>query len=162
MIELSKIVKGPVSLGIRDRLQVVYIETTYNRYRSNAHPDIGSARPLLSTAIGRALLYTNTKSELELILDKLHIDKIDEWQKFHEKLSKSFEEIQQKGFCTSYGEWRPNLYGIAVPFKNKINGQNLAMNITVPAHQADKNQIENDFGPRLVDVVQNLQNKVGS
>jgi DNA-binding IclR family transcriptional regulator len=95
-------------------------------------------------------------------LDKLHIDKIDEWQKFHEKLSKSFEEIQQKGFCTSYGEWRPNLYGIAVPFKNKINGQNLAMNITVPAHQADKNQIENDFGPRLVDVVQNLQNKVGS
>jgi DNA-binding IclR family transcriptional regulator len=54
------------------------------------------------------------------------------------------------------------LYGIAVPFKNKINGQNLAMNITVPAHQADKNQIENDFGPRLVDVVQNLQNKVGS
>lgn len=161
MIELSRIVKGPVSLGIRDRLQVVYIETTYNRYRSNTHPDIGSARPLLSTAIGRALLYTNTKSELELILDKLHIDKIDEWQKFHEKLSKSFEEIQQKGFCTSYGEWRPNLYGIAVPFKNKINGQNLAMNITVPAHQADKNQIENDFGPRLVDVVQNLQSKVG-
>ncbi len=162
MIELSKIVKGPVSLGIRDRLQVVYIETTYNRYRSNAHPDIGSARPLLSTAIGRALLYTNTKSELELILDKLHIDKTDEWKKFHEKLSKSFEEIEKNGFCTSYGEWRPNLYGVAVPFKNKINGHNLAMNITIPAHQANKKQIENDFGPRLVDVVQNLQSKVGS
>jgi hypothetical protein len=35
------------------------------------------------------------------------------------------------------------------------------MNITIPAHQANKKQIENDFGPRLVDVVQNLQSKVG-
>lgn len=162
MIDLSKLVKGPISLGIRDRLQVVYIETTYNRFRSNAHPDIGSARPLLSTAIGRALLYTQSEVELELILDKLRIDKPEDSAKFAKKLNHSFEEIKQCGFCTSYGEWRHNLYGIAVPFKNKINGQNLAMNITIPAHQADKKQIESEFGPRLVELVQNLQNKVGA
>jgi DNA-binding IclR family transcriptional regulator len=161
MIDLSKLVKGPVSLGIRDRLQVVYIETTYNRYRSNAHPDIGSARPLLSTAIGRALLYTHTQAELELILDKLKIDKPEECVKFGKKLEQSFDEIRAHGFCTSYGEWRQNLYGIAVPFKNKINGQNLAMNITVPSHQANIKQIESEYGPRLVDLVQNLQSKVG-
>jgi DNA-binding IclR family transcriptional regulator len=161
MIELSKLVKGPVSLGIRDRLQVVYIETTYNRYRSNAHPDIGSARPLLSTAIGRSLLYTLSKSELDLIMEKLQVDKPDEWQKFNKKVFKSFEEIEKYGYCTSYGDWRPNLHGIAVPFKNKVNGHNLAMNITIPSHQANKDQLENEFGPRLVEMVQNLQSKVG-
>jgi DNA-binding IclR family transcriptional regulator len=160
MVELAKFAKGPVSIGIRDRLQVVYIETTYNRYRNNAHPDIGSVRPLLRTAIGKSLLYKHTKEELGLILERLKDKEIEEWQKFKDKLYISFEDINNLGFCTSFGDWRQHLYGVAVPFKNKINGYYMAMNVTVSSHSSNTDFVIKEIGPRLIEVVENIESKL--
>lgn len=160
MIDLAKIAKGPVSIGIRDRLQVVYIETTYNRYRNNAHPDIGSVRPLLSTAIGKALLYKHTKVEFEMIMNRLMDETPEEYHKFREKVDQAFMQIQNSGFCTSFGDWRPNLYGVAVPFKNKINGHYMAMNVTVSSASSNQDFVINNIAPRLLDLICNIETKL--
>jgi DNA-binding IclR family transcriptional regulator len=160
MIDLAKIAKGPVSIGIRDRLQVVYIETTYNRYRNNAHPDIGSVRPLLSTAIGKALLYKHTKVEFEMIMNRLKDETPEDYHKFIGKVDQAFKQIQESGFCTSFGDWRPNLYGVAVPFKNKVNGHYMAMNVTISSTSNSQDFVTNDIAPRLLDLIYNIETKL--
>jgi DNA-binding IclR family transcriptional regulator len=53
MKALADEVGGAVSLGIRDRTQMIYVETARSTDNLVVPPDIGAALPMLTTAIGK-------------------------------------------------------------------------------------------------------------
>ena len=161
MLELARYAHGPVSVGARDRFQVVYVETVQDQESNDTKPGVGSTRPFLRTAIGRALLYCQDKPERTLILKRLQQAYPDDWEKFRPGLDTAFSEIDTLGFCVVAGDWRPTLAAVAVPMKGEVNGMSLALNLTVPSYATDRSRLEKDLGPRLLGLVHNIEYKLG-
>lgn len=161
MLALARHARGPVSVGARDRLQVVYVETAYGAESSATRPGIGSTRPFLRTAIGRALLHAHQGAEraaLERSLQKSHPE---DWASCGGSLQRAYEEIEKTGFCVVAGDWRPTLAAVAVPMKAPVNGMHLAFNLTVPSYATDHQQLTQDLGPRLVELVRSVEQRLG-
>lgn len=161
MVELARYAKGPVSMAIRDRLQVVYVETVVDGTSNAARPDIGSARPLLRTATGRALLYAQTADERELICSRLAVEFPDEWERYSAALRSAYDEIDQRGFCVVSRDWRSELCGIATPMRYRSNDLPLAFNVTISANEMDEKYVYETLGPRLRTLVKNLEYRIG-
>src|SRR5690606_36950798 len=54
MKQLAGEINGAVSLVIRDRLQMIYVETARSNEALQTRPDIGASLPMLASAAGRA------------------------------------------------------------------------------------------------------------
>lgn len=160
MLELARFAHGPVSVGTRDRQQVVYVETVLGQESNDTKPGIGSTRPFLRTAIGRALLHALQPQERTAIIKYLRVTHPDEWKKFGQSVEVAFAEIDSMGFCIVAGDWRPTLAAVAVPMKGEVNGMPLAFNLTIPSYSTDRKQLEKDFGPRLLNLVRNIEYKL--
>lgn len=161
MLELSKIAHGPVSIGMRDRLQVVYIETVRGAETNFTNPGIGSTRPLLRTAMGRALLSAHSSDDRTRILARLRELHQEDWRKFAGAMQPAIGEIREKGFCTAIGDWQPNLAAVAVPLRAQFNGVHLAFNLTLPTYETSQDELDRNFGPRLVNLVRNVERSLG-
>lgn len=161
MLELARQARGPVSVGARDRLQVVYVDTVQGHQTSPAKPDIGSSRPLLRTAIGRALLYALGSDERAMVVQRLQVKMPDEWASFGPKVADAQAAIESQGFCVSVGDWQPNLAAVAVPMRASLNGMALAFNLTVPAQATGRQRLQRSLGPKLVALVREIEYKLG-
>jgi DNA-binding IclR family transcriptional regulator len=160
MLELARAAHGPVSVGTRDRLQVVYVETA--GFESNAtKPGVGSTRPILRTAMGRALLSAHPEAERALLEKRLQQAMPDDWEKCAAGLARCYAEIDDVGFCTVAGEWRQTLAAVAVPVKAQLHGLRLAFSITVPSYSDEAKQLKDHFGPRLVEAVRRIEASLG-
>jgi DNA-binding IclR family transcriptional regulator len=161
MLELARYARGPVSIGTRDRLQVVYVETI-QAYDSNAtKPDIGSTRPFLRTAIGRALLASYSEPQRAALLGRLRAKVPDEWQQHHAAAAQACIDIAEQQFCVVAGDWRPTLAAVAVPMQASAGAVHLAFNLTVPSYATDAQHLQRDLGPRLVTLVRSIEYKLG-
>lgn len=162
MMELAQYARGPVSIGTRDRLQVVYVETVQGREASSNKPDIGSTRPFLRSAIGRALLYALDPRERTMVLERLREAQPDDWAKYRVPMELAQRQIAEQGFCVVEGEWSPSYSGVGVPLRQPVHGMPMALNLTVPAYATDREHLEKNLGPRLVSLVRNIESKLGS
>lgn len=161
MLELARYARGPISVGARDRLQVVYVETSQWKETNSTNPGIGSTRPLLRTAIGRALLYAHPIEERRILEQHLSQALPEEWRDYSSGLSTAYEEIVTKGFCTVTGEWQPTLAAAAVPLRHPVGGLWLAVNLTVPSYSTTQEQLDQDLGPRLLELVRRMEQRMG-
>ena len=73
MKALADEVGGAVSLGIRDRTQMIYVETARSTDNLVVPPDIGAALPMLTTAIGRAWLCRVPADLRDPVLNRLRL-----------------------------------------------------------------------------------------
>jgi DNA-binding IclR family transcriptional regulator len=161
MLELARHAQGPVSVGTRDRLQVVYVETAHGVASHATRPGIGSTRPMLRTAVGRALLYAHRGAERTLLEHRLQKAFPEDWESCSGAVSNAYAQIEATGFCVAAGDWRSTLAAVAVPMKSQVNGMHLAFNITVPTYATDEARLQRDLGPRLVDLVHSVEQKLG-
>ena len=159
--ELADHAHASVAIGVRDRLQMVYVETC----RSSAtaftlHLDVGSHIPIATTAMGRAYLCGLPESERDQLLDQLRMRHKDEWQQIRAGIDQALREYQDKGFCLSVGGWHKDVNAVAVPFKPADGSDLLAFNCGGPAFQLRRHMLEDDIGPRLVALVRNVAAKL--
>lgn len=160
MLELARLARGPVSIGARDRLQVVYVETT--AVETNAtRPGIGSTRPILRTAMGRALLHAHPDAERTLLQRRLQQAQPKEWERYAEDLTRCHAEIDHHGFCAVIGEWRQTLAAVAAPMRMPVHRLYLAFSITVPSYSDEARRLQEEFGPRLVELVRRVETILG-
>lgn len=161
MLELARYAHGPVSVGARDRLQVVYVETSHGKETNATKPGIGSSRPLLRTAMGRALLHAHGEAERAVLERRLQQTMPQEWETYGSGLKHAYRQIEQMGFCIVAGDWRPTLAAVAVPMNHSVAGMHLAFNLTVPSYATDQKQLTRELGPRLVELVRRIEQKLG-
>lgn len=121
---------GTVNLGMRDRLSAVYVDTC-SADRANAwRPDIGSVVPLLTTALGCALLAASTAAEQSAVLNRLRVQDPDRFNVERVTWERERREFERVGYCTSHGEWRPDVHALAVPLRQRIQPATMAINCT--------------------------------
>jgi len=161
MKELADYSKGSVSMGIRDRLNMVYIETSRNGNAVITLPDIGTSVPIAQACIGRAFLAACTPPEREAVLNQMKVKEPELHRKHRPQMDKAIEDIRMRGFCVSYGELRREIHSVGVPMRRTVDGEIVAFNCSVPSFVLKKGQLEEDLGPRLVAMVRNIEAGLG-
>ncbi|MES2400073.1 MAG: IclR family transcriptional regulator [Pseudomonadota bacterium] len=150
MHQLADFVQGAVSMGIRDRLGVIYVDTCRSRSVTGSElSDIGMSHPMLASSIGRAYLAGCPIDQRTKLLNEIRVKTPEVWDKFSVNALRSVDEYQVKGFCESLGELRPTRYAVGAPLKMLIEGERIVFNCTVHSYQTTVETVRQDFGPRL-------------
>jgi DNA-binding IclR family transcriptional regulator len=157
MGELAEQIQGSVSMGIRNGLDIIYVETSRHRSIFNTRmSDIGLSVSLVGSAIGRAYLCGSTDEQRTKLLNEVKVKRPGEWEQHIAAVRQSIEEFKEKGFCTSKGDISPDVYGVGVPLKHAIKGDQLVFNCVIHAYQDKAGTLENEIGPRLSALVKQL------
>src|SRR5438876_10576378 len=101
-------------MGVRDRLNMVYVESCRSGNGITTLPDIGTSVPISQSVIGRAFLAACTPPEREAVLNQMKVKEPEAHRKFRPSIDKSLEDIRARGFCASLGYMRSVVYGVGV------------------------------------------------
>jgi DNA-binding IclR family transcriptional regulator len=161
MKELADQTHGSVSMGIRDRLNIVYIESSRSGNGITTLPDIGTSLPIAQGAIGRAYLAACTPPEREALLNQMKVKQPEMQRKYKPQIDKALEDIRERGFCVATGDLRREIHAVGVPMRRTVDGEIVAFNCSVPAFMLKKGQLDEEIGPRLVAMVRNIEAALG-
>lgn len=140
----------PISLGTRDHLSILYIETARHTSARPARFDLGTRLPLATTAIGRAYLAGIHGAERAAIVDRLQSREPDaDWVALRAAIANAVKSTAQNGYCYSIGEWRPDVVGVAVPVRLP-DGMLLSLNCGGTPDEVSRERIAAEIGPLLV------------
>lgn len=161
MKELADQVNGSVSAGLRDRTNMVYVETCRANEALPRRPDIGSSLPIVQSAMGRAWLAAATEAEREHALREIRHETPEAWRTYRAAVEQSEREFRARGFCVSHGDIEEGTWAVAVPMRRRPGEETLAFNCSTPAFQLKKRQLETEVGPRLVAMVRSIEGAIG-
>jgi DNA-binding IclR family transcriptional regulator len=157
MQELADFSRSTVSLGMRDRLSMIYVENCRSQAALTLRLDVGARIPIALTAMGRAYLAETAASERDEILERVReFDEI-KYPSIHEGVMRSVEEYRTIGCCTSFGDWQQDVNAIAVAFRPANGGAILSLNCGGPAFNLSPEFLLNDVRPRLLEIAERLQ-----
>lgn len=157
MHDFANAVQGSVSLGMRERMRIVYVETARARsvYSANM-AEVGMAHSLFSSAIGRAYLCACTPSERDALINEVRVKDACFFEKHKEALEKSLTEYRSLNFCYSYGDLRQDVYAVAAPLPRQPNSEIVVINCVLQSYRVAQGELESNYGPRLVSLVSSL------
>lgn len=150
MISLARELRCSVSIGIRDRLNIVYIESL--RYSGHqVYPlDIGTSHSLAGTAVGRACLLSHSLHERTALVNQLRVKKPQEWERHGAQLIANLEQFPRRGYCVSVGEIYPDVQGIAVPLGRIDEREPAALNCAFTGRPIDGQWLGEHIAPKLL------------
>ena len=157
MQELADYASASVALGSRDRLNLIYVEHCRGKDGVMLRLDLGARVPLATTAMGRALLAALPAKEREYLMSFIARKEGDRWPKVRAGIERAIKDLAVKGFTTSIGEWEPDIAGVGVPLVLADGSGVFSFNCGAPAFQLTQERLETDIGPRLVNVVRNIE-----
>lgn len=162
MVELARSTGCTVNLGMRDRDHVVYVETVRADTGNVHHPDIGSTRPLLAAAIGRALILACPPAERAAILNYLKVHDKDLFEQQRAAWEADQKRYAAQGYCLARGDWKRNLHAVAVPLRLLPREAPFAMNCTLASYRTGNDKLEREVAPQLLDAVRELEASHGT
>jgi DNA-binding IclR family transcriptional regulator len=155
MEELANHAQAAVAMAARDRLQMVYLDVVQGKGNMTMRRQIGSYLPLAQSSMGRACLAAMPETEREFLLDHIRQRETEQWPAIRKGLDKAFRDYSDYGFCLSIGEWHRDVNSVAVPLLHPQYGL-LTFNCGGPSFQLPREQLMDDIGPRLIDMVNNI------
>jgi DNA-binding IclR family transcriptional regulator len=161
MEALAEHAQASVSLGTRDRLSMVYIETCRSSANVTLRLDVGSRIPIATTAMGKALLCVLPDPERDYLLDHVRRHDPERWPLIKAGVEQGYRDYQDLGFCISAGEWQTDVYAVGVPMFGADGEQLMALNCGGPAFLLSREKLAGDLGPRLVTLVKNIETNLG-
>jgi DNA-binding IclR family transcriptional regulator len=157
MQELADYSHTMVSLGMRDRLSMIYVENCRSQAALTLRLDVGARIPVASTAMGRAYLAEVSSSDRDDILERVR--ELDElaWPALRDRVMRAVDEYHALGCCTSFGDWQPDVNAIAVAFRPNENAAPLSINCGGPAFNLSPEFLLEEVRPRLIALVGQLR-----
>lgn len=157
MQELADYSHASVALGSRDRLSLVYIENCRSESGVTLRLDVGARIPIATTAMGRALFAALPGCEREFLLGHIARNVGSRWPRVRAGLEQAVKDLARRGFTLSHGDWQPDVSAVGVPLVAADGSGVFAFNCGAPAYQITRERLEQDIGPRLVNLVRNIE-----
>ncbi len=147
-----------VALGVRDRMNLVYVECARGCSRITLALDVGSRIPIASTAMGRAVFAAMLPAEREELLEDLRQREPEAFARLAEGLAAALEDYARQGFVCSFGDWQREVHAVGVPLSLPGEEQAYALNCGGPSFYKDPAFMREEVGPRLVALARLLSN----
>lgn len=138
-----------VAIGEQHRLDVVYIATKRSREDVALQMRVGSRLPLFDSAIGRAILVGMNDTARDRAFALADAAGPEVAARAQASFESAAVEFNDKGFCSSYGDWRPDVNGIAVPIFSPNGAVVYGLNVGGPSFHVKRKQLETVYAKRL-------------
>lgn len=156
MQALAEYTQASVNLGIRDQLNMIYIDTYRNTSTFTVQLDVGSQIPIATTSMGRAYLCALPEDKRAELMAQIQTSEEHNWPLIKEGIDNALAEYQEFGYCMSLGNWRTEVHAIAVPLVLD-DGTIMAFSCSGASFKMSKQLLEDDIGPRLLNLVGNVR-----
>ena len=161
MQELADSSQAMVSLGIRDRLSMIYVENCRSESALTLSLDVGSRIPLATTAMGRAYLAGCSDSERHALMERIRIQDEKTWPKTQAELDLSLAHHREHGCCSSFGDWQKDVNAIAAAFRPAGGRGVMVVNCGGPGFKLSPAFLMTQVRPQLLALVRKLQSASG-
>ncbi|WP_250516901.1 helix-turn-helix domain-containing protein [Caballeronia sp. INDeC2] len=149
-----------VVLAARDRLDVIVLETCASKPATiDLELHAGARLRIASSPMGWALLAALPELERFYLLGNVERKAGRDWPHLRRRISEGISQTHNAGYCTSLGEWEPDLAIVATPLV--IRDQTpLVLACIGPSAKLGRARVERELGPRLVAAAQHLREQV--
>jgi DNA-binding IclR family transcriptional regulator len=157
MQELADRSQSMVSLGMRDRLSMIYVENCRSESALTLSLDVGSRIPLASTAMGRAYLAVCSETQRAALMDRIRDREPQAWPQVRERIERALAEYRELGCCTSFGEWQKEVNAIAIAFHPPGGRTVMAINCGGPGFNLSREFLLEEVRPQLLALGRRLE-----
>lgn len=162
MQDLADAVDASVSLGMRERLNMIYLEHARGNSALTLRLQVGSRIPIATTAMGHALLAVLPEGERNYLMDHIHRHAGDRWTTVKKAIERSVRHYAETGYVKTVGTWERDVNAVGVPLLQAENGEIYAFNCGGPSFALPEERLDKDVGPRLVHLVKNVRAALAS
>ena len=158
---LAEAAGANVHLGVRDGLDILLIDTL--RPQSAlilSRMDIGSRMTIATSAAGRAYLAALPSPERSALLAEIAAASGDAWPAVQQRLEEAFAEYARAGYCSSFGEWHPDIHALGFVMHGP-QGELYAASVGGPAYMLTREMLLGNVGPKLVQVQRAIEHEAG-
>lgn len=178
MRALAREVGAAVSLGCRDGLDMIYLETIRSETALTLGLASGSRLSMLTSSMGRAYLAVIGDEEREALLAELGgigneqrmrapheataaaksveaVDTVDEVQAV-QAARREIAACSRDGCCYSFRDWHKDVNAVAVPFRDPRDGRWLVLSCSGPASSMGEDVFRERIAPRLCALARRL------
>jgi len=161
MESLVEVTGESSSISVLDGDMITYVARVSKKRIMSTNLEVGSRLPAFSTSMGQVLLAHLPDDELKERLNKIELQKFNEntivdKQKLYEVLM----GIREKGWGGVDQQLENGVRSVAVPIR-KPNGEVIAaINCSVHAGRVSKEQLQEEFLPKLQEVAKLIENIV--
>lgn len=147
-----------VSLGTRDRLNIVFLEVIrpWTSTRLVVNYDSGTLLPLPFTSIGLATIVGAAIKERCLVLESLNKQYENDWPKIRTLVENAHAEYARLGYVSARRVWVRDVSGVSVPMQLAEGNQLYAFHCAGPSARMPLTYIRKELGPRLVQMVADI------
>lgn len=159
--EMQNLHDGPnpyvtVAIGEQHLMDAVYVAVKASNEHVSLVGRIGDRLPLFFSAMGRSILVGMQEAEREAILEYATRHDPEMGQRARESFDGALLEYEDKGYCSSFGDWRPDVNGISVPVFSLGGNRVYGLNLGGPSFHVKVKQLETYFAPRLIKAAEAL------
>jgi DNA-binding IclR family transcriptional regulator len=151
-----------VNLGTRDRLCAVYLDSCRADRGNEWLPDIGAPLPLLTSAIGRALILARPAAEQSAILNRLKVDDPRRFRDERALLDAERDAFRRRGFTHGPGQMRPDVHAVAAPLEQSLHPDTVAINCTLSLRHplrraAEARRLVDEVAPAMLETARRIE-----
>ena len=151
MRTLAREVGAAVSLGCRDGLDMIYLETIRSETALTLGLASGSRLSMLTSSMGRAYLAVLSEQERAALMAQL-TQSAGEGRPAAATIEAAQREIAlfaEQGCCFSFRDWHEDVNAVAVPFRDPRDGRWLVLSCSGPASSMGEEIFRQRVAPSL-------------
>lgn len=157
MQELADYAKGSVYLGVRDRLEMTYVEECRAPASMVLRLGVGSRIPIAATAMGRAFLAALPTDERNALIGELEEQHGESWPEVRQGLEKALKDAEEDGFAVTIGGWLTESNAAGVALRNRNGMVRYCINVGGLASVLTPQRLKSDVGPRLLEIARRIE-----
>ncbi|MFM0067404.1 IclR family transcriptional regulator [Paraburkholderia aspalathi] len=149
MRTFAREVGAAVSLGCRDGLDMIYLETIRSETALTLGLASGSKLSMLTSSMGRAYLAVQPLDVRAALLAELKKLAGKEGAALLADAEKEVEAFAEERCCYSFRAWHDDVNAVAVPFREPREGRWLVLSCSGPASSMGEEVFRESVAPRL-------------
>lgn len=157
MQNLAEHAQASVSLGVRERLDMVYVENCRAQAPLALGIGVGARLPVATSSMGLAWLCGLDDAQRQSVLGEIRQSDRSLWPRLRAGIDEAVAQFRELGFVTSIGQWEPDINAVGCPL---VIGQGLVVmsfNCGGPATRLTPQRLLKDVGPRLAVMVREVR-----
>jgi len=150
MAALAKNLDGACAVSVRDRLQMVLIESVVERDVLKRKHGAGLTRDLATSVVGAAWMVAATPAERERVIRDLNHLQPGALEAWRPDLDRCFRQHLKHGYVSAHGTVRPDTLVLSTALKRRAGEELLLFSCAVVAPAAQAESIRLATGPKLL------------
>lgn len=161
MHNLSEHMDGTVSLCVRDRSSIIYLDSVRKIDSNTPSVDIGSSLPLVASAAGRAWLCSVSEAQRTAALNQIRLQTPAVFEANQKEIEKTKSQMQRHGFSINRGAHDARRVAVAVPMCKLLHGELIVFNCSLLADESLRLAKAREAGYALRDMVRHIEVAIG-